>query len=174
MRTHYSEVSRPPVYPRMGRNQAGCRWPRRNRPSAALGLLVGQISCHRSRVWFRAGDVTARCDVTLNRVPRWTDEGVLGYQVGREYPQPNGTQIPIIARAASKNSPGAPTARKKPESGKPEETVTWPNSLLYHRSRPTSIVRQASPELLCPGGRGTKPRSAPVAPEEPPRAPSTW
>src|SRR5215211_1130627 len=44
--------------------------------------------------------------------------------------QPNGTQIPTTARAARKKSPAAVTARKNPESGKPEDTVTWPSGPL--------------------------------------------
>src|SRR5215211_1551144 len=44
--------------------------------------------------------------------------------------QLNGTQIPTTARAARKNSPAALTARKNPESGKPEYAVTWPNGPL--------------------------------------------
>src|SRR5919199_1894111 len=57
--------------------------------------------------------------------------------------QLNGTQIPTTARAARKNSPAADTARKKPESGKPEDAETWPNGPLSpslqghaHRNRP--------------------------------------
>src|SRR5919107_5660187 len=41
-----------------------------------------------------------------------------------------GTQIPTTVRAARKNSTAAITARKNPESGKPEDTVTWPNGPL--------------------------------------------
>src|SRR5215217_4583074 len=44
--------------------------------------------------------------------------------------QPDGTQISTTARAARKNSAAAVTARKNPESGKPEDTVTWPNGPL--------------------------------------------
>ena len=44
--------------------------------------------------------------------------------------QLDGTQIPTTARAARKNSTAAVTARKNPESGKPEDTVTWPNGPL--------------------------------------------
>src|SRR5215211_5474010 len=44
--------------------------------------------------------------------------------------QLNGTQIPTTARAAMKNSTAAVTARKNPESGNPEDTVTWPNGPL--------------------------------------------
>ena len=70
------------------------------------------------------------------------------------------------ARGARKNSPAAPTARKSPESGKPEDTVTCPTAHCRHRSRarPTSTGRQTPPELVYPGERGTKPRSAPVTP----------
>jgi hypothetical protein len=70
------------------------------------------------------------------------------------------------ASGARKNSPAAPTARKSPESEKPEDTVTCPTAHCRHRSRarPTSTGRQTPPELVYPGERGTKPRSAPVTP----------
>ena len=44
--------------------------------------------------------------------------------------QLSGTQIHTTARAARINSTAAVTARKNPESGKPEETVTWPKGPL--------------------------------------------
>src|SRR5215212_8239722 len=60
--------------------------------------------------------------------------------------QPNGTQIPTAARAARKNTPAAVTARKNPESGKPEYAVTWPSGPMSpslqgqaHRNRPPNV-----------------------------------
>ena len=60
--------------------------------------------------------------------------------------QLSGIQISTTARAARKNSTAAVTARKNPESGKPEDTVTWPNGPLSpplqgqtHLNRPPNV-----------------------------------
>ena len=89
--------------------------------------------------------------------------------------QLNGTQIPTTARAARKNSIAALTARKNPESGKPEDAVTWPNGPLSPSLQGQAHLNSLpnSPWASLSRGQGTKPQSAPAIPKAPRRATST-
>src|SRR5215208_950441 len=77
--------------------------------------------------------------------------------------QPNGTQIPTTASAARKKSPAAVTARKKPESGKPEDTVTWPNGPLSPPLQGQAHLNRPPNSLWASLSRGTRYEAAKCA-----------
>src|SRR5215213_2038546 len=77
--------------------------------------------------------------------------------------QLTGIQMPTTPRAARKNSTAAVTARKKPESGKPEDTVTWPNGPLSPSLQGQAHLNRPPNSLWASLSRGTRYEAAKCA-----------